>query len=384
MRTLMSGIQLTQQVVLVVFAINAVLLLAMIVLKAVHRRVMKSQTRRHSEYLALLSRHISYENCTDHIDPSATAERPFLDALIDVRNAVVGPEVETLRGIINRFGVMDILGEALLRRWPRGRRLRAAVALAELGDETSADLLMDHVGDRDPEVRVQAARGLGRMRWTPAIDLIVERFGLEEPWVRSRFADTLVGFGAKATWPLAAYIKVNHRYESPGTVAAIQTLAAIGDEQAVAPILDVLGEATDAEVIIASIEALGLLAGPMVSDELDKAARSSDWRVRAKAVSALGEVGDPAYRSTLSVSIRDENFWVRRNSAAALARIPGGTDALLEALEGDDPFAADAAAEALVDRGDLSAARERVREGSATEADYRLLAYIDEDEKVLS
>lgn len=380
----MRGIQLTQQVVLIVFALNALMMVALIGLKTVHRLRMRDHARRYSSYVALLSRHMTYENCTDPIERKATARRAFLDALIDVRNAVVGPEAATIRGIVDRFGVVDSLARSLAKRWPRGRRLRAAVALAELGDESSIGLLMDHIDDRDPEVRLQAARGLGRMQWTPAIDSIVERFGIEEPWVRSRFADTLIGFGGKATWPLAAYIKVNHRHEVAGTVEALETLAAIGDEEAVVPILDVLGQSPDPEVAITAIESLGDLGGPLVAGPLEKASNSVDWRVRAKAVTALGQIGDTDSRPVLAAHLRDENFWVRRNSAAALARIPRGTEDLLAAMEGDDPYAADAAAEALVDRGDLGAARQRVREGTATEADFRLLAYIDEDERVAS
>jgi HEAT repeat protein len=380
----MRGIQLTQQVVLVVFAFNALMMLAMIFLKTLHRRRMAEHDRRYSVYVALLSRHMTFENCTDPIEPKATAQRAFLDALIDVRNTVVGPEAQTISGIVARFGVVNSLARSLTRPWPRGRRLRAAVALAELGDESSARLLMDHLDDKDPEVRLQAARGLGRMQWTPAIDSIVERFGIEEPWVRSRFADTLMGFGRKATWPLAAYMRVNHRHEVPGTVAALEALAAIGDGEAVTPILDVLEQGPDPEVAITAIQSLGLLGGATVVRPLEEASGSADWRVRAKAVTALGEIGDPGSRGVLAGHLRDENYWVRRNTAASLARIPGGTKDLLDALEGDDPYAADAAAEALVDRGDLSAARIRVREGTASAADFRLLAYIDEDDRVAS
>lgn len=379
----MRGIQLTQQVVLIVFALNALMMVAMILLKTVHRRRMKEHDRRYSSYVAVLSRHMTYDNCTDPIERKATSQRAFLDALIDVRNAVVGPEVTTIRGIVDRFGVVDSLGRSLRRRWPRGRRLRAAVALAELGDESSVRLLMDHIDDKDPEVRVQAARGLGRMQWTPAIDSIVDRFGVEEPWVRSRFADTLISFGGKATWPLAAYIKVNHRHEVAGAVEALETLAAIGDEEAVTPILEILQQSPDPEIAITAIESLGLLGGSLVARPLEIASNSDDWRVRAKAATALGEIGDPSSRPALAEHLGDENFWVRRNSAAALARIAGGTADLLDAMDGDDPYAADAAAEALVDRGDLGHARVRVREGTATDADYRLLAYIDEDERAV-
>lgn len=380
----MTGIQLAQYVVLVVFSLNSLMLLGMILLKTVHRRRMERRDRRRSEYVVLLSRHLTFENCTDHISTKMAAQRSFLDALIDVRNAVVGPEIETLRGIVDRYGVVQSLSESLTKRWPLGRRLRASVALAELGDESSIHVLMDHLDDPEPEIRIQAARGLGRMQWTPAIDGIVDRFGIEQPWVRSRFADTLLDYGVKATWPLAAYTKVNHRHEPVGTVTAIQTLATIGDDQATIPILQVLEEANDVEVAIAAVEALGLLGGPLVVAPLQQAIASDDWRIRAKAATALGDLMDPSSRRVLAGTMQDENFWVRRNSASALTHIPGGTEILHEALEGDDDYAADAAAEALVDRGDLAHARHRVADGSASEQDYRLLAFVSENERVAS
>jgi HEAT repeat protein len=61
--------------------------------------------------------------------------------------------------------------------------------------------------------------------------------------------------------------------------------------------------------------------------------------------------------------LRDENWWVRRSAAGALARMPGGIDALYAALEDEDRYAADAAAEALTDAGELVSARRRIDAG---------------------
>ena len=220
------------------------------------------------------------------------------------------------------------------------------------------------------------------MQWTPAIDRIVERFGVEEPWVRSRFASTLVGFGSLATSPLSAYIRVNHVFEPAGTISAIETMAAIGDWGAAEAVLDVVRKSQNDDIRIRGVEALGLLGGPNVLPELQKAMMANDWRIRAKAATALGELGLAKACPVLAKSLRDPNFWVRRNSAESLARLNGGRVFLLAALEGDDAYAADAAAEALVDSGDLALARERVQAGTATSDDFRLLAFIEEDEMV--
>jgi HEAT repeat protein len=372
----MSRAGLIPIVVLVVFVVDSLLLLGLLVLKMVHRLTAERHERRRSAHVSLISRHIVHEYCTDPITTEMAEDPAFLDALIDVRNAVVGSELDTLHGIVDRYRVARRQENRLRSSFPLGRRLRAAVALAEMGDEISADVLMEHLDDREHEIRIQAARGLGRMQWTPAIDAIVARLGTEIPWVASRFADTLVAFDRKATWPLIAYITVNHRFESKGPVLAIRTLASIGDQEAVRPIMEVLDQATDPEIAIAAVETLGVLRSPLAGERLLTAAVSPDWRIRAKAVTALGDIGDPSAATLLSSSLTDRNWWVRRNSAAALARLPGGLDHLYEALNGSDPYAADAAAEALADTGELVAARRRMEEGSPTVKDLALLGHM--------
>ncbi|MGH8945970.1 MAG: HEAT repeat domain-containing protein [Acidimicrobiia bacterium] len=372
----MSGTDLFHIVVLVAFVVDSLLLIGLLVVKTVHRRLAERRARRRSAYVSLISRHIVHEYCTDPITTEMAEDPAFLDGLIDVRNAVVGPELDTLHGIIDRFGVVRRQEARLRSPFPLGRRLRAAVALAEMGDDTSANVLMEHLGDHEPEIRIQAARGLGRMRWTPAIDVIVARLGTEIPWVASRFADTLLNFGRKATWPLLAYIRVNHRFETKGPVLALRTLASIGDDEAVRPVMEILDQATDPEIAIAAVETLGVLGSPLAADRLREAAHSLDWRIRAKSVAAFGDIGDPSAAPVLADSLTDDNWWVRRNSAAALARIPGGFDHLYQALNGPDRYAADAAAEALADTGELVAARRRMDEGSPTVRDLALLGHM--------
>ena len=354
--------QLAPMAVLVIFSIDVALLAGLVVLKSIHRRRMQSRSLRRQEYLGLLSRHLSFDNYTEPITESVAQDQAFLDALIDMRNAITGEEVSTLRRIVNHHGVIEKQMKYLDTSWLISRRLRAAVALAELGDETSAETLMRHLDDREPEIRIQSARGLGRIQWTPAIDQIVSRFGDEIPWVRVRFSDTLIGYGTKATWPLLAYIRINHRFDSKGPALALRTIAQIQDDQAVGPLLEVLDESTDLEIQIATVDALSELGSPEALTAVDSLLDSEHWELRAKAASALGGLGEPTAIPRLVTAMRDENWWVRRSAAAAIARLPGGIEALYRSLDDEDPFAADAAAEALADAGELVSARERAEE----------------------
>jgi HEAT repeat protein len=85
----------------------------------------------------------------------------------------------------------------------------------------------------------------------------------------------------------------------------------------------------------------------------------------------------------LARRLEDENWWVRRNSAAALGSLPGGEQLLLNAMRSADPFARDAAAEALADIGALTNARQRDETGQATEEDLLLLEHVTAGKRVL-
>lgn len=370
----MTGLELAQLSVLTIFSVNTVLFGTLVALKVIHRRRMQSHDRRRQSYVALLSRHVAFEHCTDPIPPEMADDPAFVDALIDVRNAVAGAELATLRQIVSRHGVVMRQVENLQSSFPLGRRLRAAVALAEIGDESSAPVLMAHLDDREPEIRIQSARGLGRIRWTSAIERIMRRFSIETPWVRMRFSDTLTTFGSSATWPLLAYVRVNQGHETEGPKLALRTLAQIEDREAVGPIIDILRESTNLEIQIGAIEALGELGSPEAIWVLSDMFVSDHWELRAKAATAFGRIGDTSVIPLLVSGLQDPEWWVRRNTAAALAQMPAGIATLYDALGNEDEFAADAAAEALTDIGELVAARHRLEEKGG-DGDEALIAY---------
>jgi HEAT repeat protein len=375
----MNGIELLRIAVLVVYIVSGLLLSSLIVGKRIHQRRQLAHYRRRAKYLALLSRGLTTPDLRVDLGPRVAEDQAFLDALIDIRTSVIGPESDELATFVGRFGVMEGYARRLRGRLFVTRRLRAAVALAEVADDSFAPVLMDHLGDREPEIRIQAARGLARMHWTPAIDAIVDRFSVENPWVRSRFEDTLLSFGSKATWPLIAYIRVNHRFESPGSAAAIRTLANLGDRDAVTPLIDILGRASDIEIKLAAIETLGVLGVPLAFESLEKMFTAEDWRLRAKAATALAKVGDPRSLPALSSGLIDSNWWVRRNAAQGLSKYPEGIRRLHAAIRSADPFARDAAAEALADAGEVIAARQRIEEGVPTDEDLELIGFIQSE-----
>jgi len=373
----MSPAHLLWLSVATVFSLCAALLIGLLIAKALHHHAMAAHAKRRTAYIGLLSRHLARDDHRVTMGKKVAEDGAFLEAVIDLRNVVGGSDSEDLADLVDRFGITRQQTRYLRNRYRRGKRLRAAVALAELGDESSVSILMEHLSDPEDEIRIQCARGLARTRWTPAIDDIVSRLSVETPWVRARFADTLVSFGAAATWPLLAYIRVNHRFESVGPATAIRTLANIADHAAVVPLLELLQEAIHPEIRIATVEALGPLGGVLALRPLEKEIRSEDWRVRAKAATALGVIKEQRAIPSLVDGIHDPSWWVRKNSARALAEIPEGRDELHRVIVGDDSYARDAAAEALADVGEIHESRQRVREGRGSASDFDLITLTD-------
>lgn len=370
--------------VTVMFVVSVVLLAAVVAFKWLNGRRLAAHNARRVTYLRLLSQHVAAPGSTGEISIRQADDDAFIDALIDIRHTLSGTSIETLDGVVDRAGLISHQAKRLRSRFPLGRRLRAVVSLAEIGDPRAARILMHHLSDRVPEIRVQSARGLARMRYTAAIDVILDRFHSETPWVRSRFAETLALFGRDAVWPLTAWVRVNHNHDGTGVTEIIRILGIIGDSEAGPDLAELLYSAKDPEVRIAIIETLGLIGGPLALRPLRRMIQSADWRIRAKAATAFSEIGDPSINPILCEGLGDASWWMRRNSAAALAALPGGKDLLYDAIGAPDQFTRDAAAEALADCGELIAARDRLEDGSADPRDVKLVSYMHTPEPLAS
>lgn len=364
--------------VAVVFIVAAALLVGVVTLKWVHRRrVIRSNSRR-AQYLRLISQHLADPGSVTTLTQQQSEDDAFIDAVIDVRNTIIGSSVDSLEGLVDRAGLISLQSGRLRSRFPLGRRLRAVVSLAEIGDASAAEVLVEHLSDHEPEVRIQCARGLARMHHTPAIDQILERFNEETPWVRSRYADTLLSFGKTAAWPLAAFIRVNHAHpNNVGVPEAARVLGKIGEREVGPELAELLYTVKDIDVAVALIECLGDIGGQAALRPLRRTFMSDNWRLRAKTATALGEIGDPSVNPMLYLGLSDASWWTRRNCAASLARLPGGIGFLYDALESPDGYARDSAAESLADVGELIHARMMIENGSAESRHVQLIEHME-------
>jgi len=280
----------------------------------------------------------------------------------------------------------------------------AVTALAQIGRPAVLSLIAA-LTERKREVRIGAARALGQIGGTHALEaLLISLREDKDRIVRARVAVALgqIG-GAQAIKALVAILRAaalgqlgNVRAVEPlitalrdssaiVRLAATQALGQLGNVRAVEPLIAVLDD-SDRQVQQGAVEALQCLASSAIP-RLITALRDSDyWFRRRRVAETLAQIGEPgsliealqqddrhvrrsaagalvqwggieAVKPLINV-LRDDDYCVRRRAAEALGRIGDAraVKPLIEVLKWDDDWRARrAAAEAMGDIGDLSA-----------------------------
>lgn len=348
----------------------------LVVTKLAHREVQRWRGSRSAHYLAAIGEMLS-RRMIPQSTPKAWATDPlFWDALAEYRLLVTGADREHIDRLAAQAGVHRALVDRSRRRFPASRRLRAAARLADLATPLQRQHLRSLLADRSPQVRTQAVRGLARLRDIESIPAILDLARRVSPWEAARIADALVTIGLAATGAICDWL--DREMERPDcseeTVAlAGRILGSIGDPEAEPTLLRML-RSPNPEWRVTAASALERTGGPNAIEPLLEAIDDHSWQVRARAAVALGAIGGPGVTRAVAGLLYDPVWWVRQNAASALSELPGGTDHLIAALEGPDPYAADTALNQLTISGVLAEAAERVRAGVASEKDRRLAA----------
>jgi HEAT repeat protein len=296
---------------------------------------------RRASYIGLLSEIATRAGYPLETLRSCAEDRVFLDTLMDFLDSVKGSERTNLVHVARELGIVERFVLDLSSR-RRERRVVAARALAELGDPRTADALMGVLTDRVPEVRLQAADALAQLGEARAVEPLIELLERETEWNASRIADALVKLGSQAVPGLSEHLKETLGDEKGRAPLVARVLGAIGDVAAEPALIEALKEGAK-EARIRSAAALRPSGTPSSVPVLIQVMDDPVWEVRAQAARTLGERMDPISVPVLRNALRDQEWWVRRNAAESLAQLPGGVDALEEALEDDDVFARETA-----------------------------------------
>jgi hypothetical protein len=205
-----------------------------------------------------------------------------------LRNLLFQPKIEKMRSQRDIEGLADVL----INKSDPYYRHKAAEALGVLRDKRSVKPLVKGLSDKDPLVREESAKSLGK-----------------------------IGLGGPPVEPLISALKD----ESEGVrLAAVEALGIIGDTKAVGPLFHLLSD-TDTNVRDrARFVIVEQLSGEGALKSLGWALRHRTPLVRRTAAQALGRTGDPRARKPLNKALSrgEEDEGVRRAIEKSLEMIP--------------------------------------------------------------
>ncbi len=352
--------------------------LVLVVVKLIHRAYLRERGVRSAHYVAAVGEMISRSILPEHPAPAWAQDSLFHNALIDYRLSLVGSERGFVDDLVEHLGILDVLRSRMAPRYSTSRRLEAVSTFVDLATEGCIPDLRNLVLDPSPHIAIHAAKGLCRLRDTASVGPILDRASAASPWHAARIADALTGFGYEVGEPVRQWIRTAMAADDvsvPTVALAIRVLGQVSDADAEGLLLTLL-VSDEPEWRVTAASALGAAGGDGAVMGLIRALEDDHWPVRARAASSLGHLAAGSARDHLAPLLCDEMWWVRQNAAQAIGQLPGGVAVLIGSLDGDDPFASDAALYQLTIQGEVAKAAERSRSGDPTALDIDLIAHI--------
>jgi hypothetical protein len=270
--------------------------------------------------------------------------RALEPTVIDMLRKVRGDSRDRLVALVVAEGTVERLRRRT-RRTGAVRRAHAAELLGLMRRPEARDDLVRLLADRDPEVRLVAARALGELGDAAAAAPLLQSLAGPRPVPLRVVARSLARLGS-GTGPTLVEGLAADSALARGVCAEIAGL--LGVTAAHAALLDVVDRDADDDVRIRAARALGRIGLPSALPAL---VRASDAHqppaLRAVAARALGDLGGPGPVDFLEVLLADADHRVSSNAGTALARVGPAGVARLRELSRRAGDAGDCAREAL-------------------------------------
>ena len=246
-------------------------------------------------------------------------------------------------------------------------RMHAALALGELHAQEAAPVLVSALEDPDENVRFHAIEALGRIGAAESVDPLSKIAASDNFFLAFAAVDALSKTDDARVAPLMVSL-LDQELLRP---AAIETLAAIGDEDCVPALARALNtpgaEASPIAAALSRIHARyddGLGAGSFIIEAASReihadglaalqAAAASGGEHRAAVVTVMGWVGEPALDALVSLAGEPSLFAAIADSVVAIGH--AAVMPLIARLEAAAPEARTAAADLLGRLGDRRA-----------------------------
>ena len=252
--------------------------------------------------------------------PKHRAEGPELDTLVlGVLPQLRGADRANLRTFLDERGVLERAREQLGAS-SAVVRAEAAELLGDADDSASAPEIRRLLGDPAQQVRVSAARALGRLADVESIGPLLAALQPQAARIPSGTVGmALLRMGAQAAPALRSKLDA----AQPATRAlCAELLGQLGDLAAAMPLVRRVANEPDAACRIAMARALGRIGSPVATAQLmSLTAGDRVAAVRVAAAWALGVIGDEAATDVLCTALHDAEHDVATAAAAALWQV---------------------------------------------------------------
>lgn len=253
--------------------------------------------------------------------------RPLVPIAVGLLPKLRGADRDALVTMLERSGALEQARRDLRRRGAI-RRAAAAELLGAARDERSLDELARLLGDRHHDVRVVAARAVGKLG-SPAVAPLLNALDARRPIPTGVVTMALVNIGAEGINELRAALR-SERSAQVRVVAAMM-LGQLGAFPAADELIATLAGDPSADVRAAAATSLGQLgvtsARRALAAQLPTAA---DPELTLASARALGRIGGPEALALLPGMLRAADHRLARAAAAGLANCG---DAGLRVLE---------------------------------------------------
>jgi len=246
-------------------------------------------------------------------------------------------------------------------------RSAAARALKNFPEREVIAALIEALKDRHSKVSAEAGNSLAALGDARAIAPLIELLGPDDFGVPRRASAALMKFGAQAVKPLIETCRNSSDAQRDGIVSTLAKLGGV----AVMPLVEALAS-DDRSVRQCAAKALGRIGDGAAVVPLHTLLEDDDPRVVAAAAEALGELREPQSLDALLELLESEQKEIRQAATTGLGKFnPDAVTPLLAKLADERSHVRLSVAAALAALGN-EAVEQKVIEGAHREPDWRV------------
>lgn len=252
----------------------------------------------------------------------------------------------------------DVLhGEALLRycsKLEHSDLVALFRIIEDIADESLVPKLISRIDAKDPVIRAQIAKVLGKFRGEAVQDALHRMLNDENKAVRLAALESLSRMDASMDVErLCQLIKdPDLRIQAK----AIDAIVKLNHPRTVSYLLDPLQDESE-YARRAAVEVLNEIGNVHAIKDLLVAIKDKDWWVRSRAADALGKIGGPRVVDAVIQLIKDDDEFIRRTAIEIINATKDARtyDTLVEALSDTDWWVRERAVDGLANLGNKNA-----------------------------